>query len=140
MKIINYLISALLFIICPAILANCPAPETVRYTCDNGHCSWAPYYGWYEGSNPDNYIPKEHAKAASFTAARWVPYSGPLGGATTCYYVDEYGNAITLVQQSKYGQVPKPLKGPWKIDPTNAAQEICTASAETCYFDYGETY
>lgn len=140
MKKINYLISALLLITCPTILANCPAPETVRYTCDNGHCSWAPYYGWYEGSNPANYTPKEHAKAASFTAARWVPYSGPLGGATTCYYVDEYDNAITLVQQTKYGQVPKPVKGPWKIDPTNAAQEICTASAETCYFDYGETY
>ncbi len=139
MKIIKYIIPALL-VISPTIFANCPAPQTMKYTCNQGHCSWAPKDGWYEGTNPNNYTPANGTKGVQFTAAKWSPYSGPRGGATTCYYQDSYGDSITLFQQTMYGEVPKPLIGPWELDPTNASQEICTATAETCHFDYGEQY
>jgi hypothetical protein len=134
------LVAALSVFFVSTIYANCPAPQTVQYICNDGHCSWSPKGGWYEGSNPSGFTPLEGAKVARFILARWVPYSGPDGGATTCYYADEQNNLVTLVQQTKYGEVPKPDKGPWEKDPANHSYQICVASAETCYFDFGERF
>ena len=126
------------------LFANCPAPHTIIYQCHewNGNkmCTWNPRFGWYQGSSDlsPSLRDGDHLPLGSFEKAIWFPYADDTHGATTCYYRGPEGERVTLFQQTGYGTVPPPLRGPWNPTSEDFPGGLeCTANTAICQFDFG---
>lgn len=132
------LVSGVFLAVANQVLANCPEPRELSFSCAVGpdgkkHCEWsAP---WYEGYQDDTGSPSEQV---TFLKAIWKSNSNLKTdyGSTVCFYRTERGSLINLSQNS-WGRVPFPGKNwsqtNWEGDPVWSCENTDTYA---CGFHY----